>query len=90
MSETDLHVSVKIDLKTILLSEKQQHVEWQVLHKRNLRLCKYGPRDDSTVAASREGMGEGKDELEQLKKTSTVNIASFLLLKKIKAYVARC
>lgn len=31
-------------------------------------------------------MGEGKDELEQLKKTSTVNTVSFLLLKKIKAY----
>lgn len=68
MSQTDLHVSVKIDLKSILLSEKQHHVEWQVLHKRKLRLCKCGPRDDSTVAASREGMGEGKDELEQFQR----------------------
>lgn len=68
MSETDLHVSIKIDLKSILLSEKHPHVEWQVLHKRKLRLCKRGPRDDSTVAVSREGIGEGKDELEQFQR----------------------
>lgn len=68
MSEIDLHVSKKRGLKSNLLCEKKQHVEWQVLYKRKLRVCKRGPEDRSTVAASGGERGKGNDGLEQFQR----------------------
>ena len=68
MSEIDLHVSKKRGLKSNLFCEKKQHVEWQVLYKRMLRVCKRGPEDRSTVVASGGERRKGNDGLEQFQR----------------------